>query len=141
MKNDDQSLFAWGFRQFTDGSGLLAKSPSDFANCWDAVTYTPRGDKPSHYSMTNKGLEIKMKIRKTIEWCEYLFWALKLHNVKRKRIKKSGLPLIEPQEDEFSSSTEGSYSRISPSSPILMPVSLFNESPKSRIYVSSGLGY
>ena len=65
MKNDDdQSIFAWGYRS-PSGAGetrapsYFAQSPAEFEHCYHLTAYTA-GTKSSHYSTTNKGLHIEM---------------------------------------------------------------------------------
>ena len=64
--SDDQSIFAW---RSTQVKGLFylnqfARSPSEFQECADLVLYTPDWAGISHYSMTNAGLQISMRLRK-----------------------------------------------------------------------------
>lgn len=57
--SDDQSLFAWGAASDGQLTGLLARSPGDFAGCADVVV---AGQRWNHqpYSMTNRGLALEM---------------------------------------------------------------------------------
>ncbi|KAE9371893.1 hypothetical protein N431DRAFT_317458, partial [Stipitochalara longipes BDJ] len=57
---DDESIFAWslGKSSKVHYGSLLASSTRDFENCTAIVSSTPRDFKPSHYSLTNKGLYI-----------------------------------------------------------------------------------
>ena len=62
-KSDDESIFAW---QGPKGpSGMLAQSPSAFANSNDIVALDIRIEERLQYQLTNKGLELK--IPKTID--------------------------------------------------------------------------
>lgn len=58
---DDQSLLAWGFELplTAYGSSLLARSPDDFANCGNLFRDVSG---PRHYTMTNKGLQIALRL-------------------------------------------------------------------------------
>ena len=41
---------------------LLASSPEEFEKCGSAIVSTPTDADPSHYSITNKGLQTEMGI-------------------------------------------------------------------------------
>jgi hypothetical protein len=64
--SDDESLFAWGnshqLLQPDDRAqshSLFATGPSDFMLCGSIIRATPAGLRPSHYTITNKGLHIE----------------------------------------------------------------------------------
>lgn len=61
-KSDDESIFAWACKGFLDPSwnGLLAQSPSHFANSGDIQCYSSRIEQRPPYVMTNKGLELRI---------------------------------------------------------------------------------
>lgn len=54
-QSDDHTVFAWPLRGKSQG-GLLADSPSAFANCGDIIERRSRGGHSS-YRMTNRGLQ------------------------------------------------------------------------------------
>jgi hypothetical protein len=70
--SDDESLFAWGkSHQMVEllrpgnrarGHSLFAREPCDFSLCGSMVRATPAGLRPSHYTMTNKGLYIETSL-------------------------------------------------------------------------------
>jgi hypothetical protein len=68
--SDDESIFAWAFDSspFSEGGRyafiyqLFASSPADFASCMDLMPYIPAGVRPSHYTLTNKGLHIEADV-------------------------------------------------------------------------------
>jgi hypothetical protein len=62
--SDDESVFAWGLGKTSrDGSGsILASSALDFENSSELCPRTPGDVKPSHYTLTNKGLHIETSV-------------------------------------------------------------------------------
>ena len=71
LKNsDDESIFAWDFDssplleggRHTFMCQLFASSPADFASCMDLKACIPAGVRPSHYTLTNKGLHIEADV-------------------------------------------------------------------------------
>ncbi len=64
----DESFFAWGYgrlprgEDFPHGHSLFAIMASNFFLCGGIVSATPEGLRPSHYTMTNKGLYIETSI-------------------------------------------------------------------------------
>jgi hypothetical protein len=64
--SDDESIFAWGFEWYPSVPGfryrLFASSPAEFASCMNLEPYIPAGVRPSHYTLTNKGLHIEADI-------------------------------------------------------------------------------
>jgi Heterokaryon incompatibility protein (HET) len=69
--SDDESIFAWGFDSSPclspqDKSAfryqLFASSPAEFASCMDLKPDIPAGVRPSHYTLTNKGLYIEADV-------------------------------------------------------------------------------
>ncbi len=67
---DDHSIFAWsmGTSKF---SGLLAPTPAYFADCGRVTSLrSPKGRQP--FSLTNRGLSIKLKIT---PWSADTYWA------------------------------------------------------------------
>jgi hypothetical protein len=69
--SDDESIFAWDFDSSPYLSAgvkdafayqLFASSPAEFASCIDLKPYIPAGVRPSHYTLTNKGLHIEADV-------------------------------------------------------------------------------
>ena len=58
----DQSIFAWRSRSPRISSGLLAKSPLDFAMSGD-ILWTPTAQSTRPFSMTNMGLSINIPLQ------------------------------------------------------------------------------
>ena len=58
--SDDQSIFAW-ISSKNESRSLLAKSPKEFQDCNNVRRYGKESD-TSAYSMTNKGLNIKLPL-------------------------------------------------------------------------------
>ncbi|KAM3432243.1 hypothetical protein MY4824_006677 [Beauveria thailandica] len=71
--SDDQSLFAWsaGVDEEQGPTGLLARSPADFAGCADLVEPHQRWNRQP-YSMTNRGLSLEMPM---VPWGPETFLA------------------------------------------------------------------
>jgi hypothetical protein len=69
--SDDLSLFAW--TGTGDERGPFATSPAEFANCGNIAPCT--GNQNSEYSMTNRGLHIKLPLVPCHETGEQLFVA------------------------------------------------------------------
>lgn len=64
-QSDDHSIFAWPI--YRDGQpGLLADSPIAFADCDQIRTLSSRRGRPP-YSMTNRGLSIKLRVTPFVE--------------------------------------------------------------------------
>lgn len=64
MKNsDNQSLYAWKDEDASPGAyhGLLAKHPSNFANCGNILPYSDRSSR-TPFSMSNRGLRIDLHL-------------------------------------------------------------------------------
>ncbi|GAB1309854.1 Heterokaryon incompatibility domain-containing protein [Madurella fahalii] len=82
-RSDDQSIFAWGalghedaahqhhhhidpddfdYDAITGSTGILAQSPKDFAGMEHVVVAAPATQDASDYTMTNKGLHIKLNL-------------------------------------------------------------------------------
>lgn len=60
QQSDDESIFAWTGVEL-DGSGMLAKSPANFANAANIIQMTS-GITTRPYSITNHGLEIELQL-------------------------------------------------------------------------------
>ncbi|KAM3534637.1 hypothetical protein MY4038_002049 [Beauveria bassiana] len=71
--SDDQSLFAWSASvdEEQELTGLLARSPADFAGCADLVEPRQRWNHQP-YSMTNRGLSLEMPM---VPWGPETFLA------------------------------------------------------------------
>ncbi|EJP64401.1 HET domain-containing protein [Beauveria bassiana ARSEF 2860] len=71
--SDDQSLFAWSASvdEEQELTGLLARSPADFAGCADLVEPRQRWNHQP-YSMTNRGLSLEMPV---VPWGPETFLA------------------------------------------------------------------
>ncbi|KAL2128733.1 hypothetical protein VTI74DRAFT_8711 [Chaetomium olivicolor] len=83
--SDDHSIFAWGtvgqssplpdryhpdfddmdYDELTGTTGVLAKSPQDFAGTEHIVSAPPPAQNTSDYTMTNKGLHIRLPLFRT----------------------------------------------------------------------------
>lgn len=83
-RSDDHSIFAWGalghedaphqhqhphispddfdYDSITGSTGILARSPKDFAGMEHVAVATPSTQNTSNYTMTNKGLHIKLNL-------------------------------------------------------------------------------
>lgn len=59
MSSDDHTIFAW--RAHGSSTGLLAKSPADFAQCSQVRRFDYHGASPP-YSLTNKGVCIRLPL-------------------------------------------------------------------------------
>ncbi|KAN0095590.1 hypothetical protein V8E51_016301 [Hyaloscypha variabilis] len=79
-QSNDQSLFAWS-HQPSDGiqsantrlTGPLATSPSQFMNAGNIFSYHTENEEP--YSMTNKGLRIRLPMMKALPKNDFLYIA------------------------------------------------------------------
>jgi hypothetical protein len=65
-KDDDHTIFAWGYGSTSvvpnRSEGYFAKSAAVFAGCSQLHSYRPSGSKSSHHVITNKGLLIDMSV-------------------------------------------------------------------------------
>jgi hypothetical protein len=128
--SDDESIFSWGFGSSPgSGSSLFASSPADFEHCGDMVHYTLPGLKPSHYTLTNKGLHFGTSI------CDFPIeggTALARLNCSAAGAlgegKSLALPLVRSRENDMI------LSRQCQTMPILVPSDLFPTSA-TTVYV------
>ncbi|KAH8879042.1 HET-domain-containing protein [Thozetella sp. PMI_491] len=111
-ESDDQSLFAWNLGipldQCGNAGGLLAPSPSAFANCGDIIFWGQLSTmQPTHYYMTNKGLRIELPLVRANDDSETVYAVLDcLCNM-----KFICLPLSQSYHEDVYQRTEGSIPR------------------------------
>jgi hypothetical protein len=128
--SDDESIFAWGFRQNQgEKYSLFAFSPADFANCGNLLPFVPAGVKSSHYSLTNKGLHIEMSICDLSIGGGTSVGRLNCSSFDERGSKSISLPLIRSTEGE------STFSRVRGCPPILIPSSLFAQSTRTQVYL------
>ncbi|KAK1751428.1 hypothetical protein QBC47DRAFT_391778 [Echria macrotheca] len=150
IKNSaDQSIFAWGFGQPTGAlDGLLARSPSEFQSCRDVIAYTPIGVETDHYSMTNMGLHLRMRMRR-LPTTERTYLGV-LNCTTEKELKSRGfkeirviaVPLTLMRRENGTVSSLGPYLTAGSSAAILVSPSAFGtaqEDMPGPVYISRGL--
>jgi hypothetical protein len=136
----DQSIFAWGLRQVGSMGNrqLLASSPSDFVGFADVVPYTPDLAGISHYSMTNAGLQISMRLRKVADSDNTFIGLLNCAKHNDKGSRNIAIPLMAC--DDGKATMVGQFTRCG-TAPISMSLSLFQEpdnDPAIPIYIRAG---
>ncbi|KAI0018094.1 HET-domain-containing protein [Xylariomycetidae sp. FL0641] len=74
-RTDDHSIFAWALPCYQNYSGLLAKSPDNFADCSEVELphSIDRSVSASTFTMTNRGLSISLDLR---PWAADTYLAL-----------------------------------------------------------------
>ncbi|KAH8762286.1 heterokaryon incompatibility protein-domain-containing protein [Hyaloscypha finlandica] len=141
----DQSIFAWGFRQFRSVGNceLLASSPSDFVGFADVVPYIPNWAGISHYSKTNAGLQISMRLRKVPGSDNTFIGLLNCAKRNEKGSRNIAIALIpSPEHDGIDgrAAMVGQFIRCG-TAPISISLSLFQEpdnDPAIPIYIRAG---
>lgn len=144
--SDDQSILAWGFNKppSTRG-GLLARSPSEFKYCAQVIPYTPDtrdGAEILHYSMTNLGLHICMRLRDLSTGANDYVGLLNCTTSGEEGCRNIAIPLALQPRETGKVSMVGPFDRSGSSAPMLMPLSLFDEpdnNPEIPIYVGRGV--
>jgi hypothetical protein len=136
----DQSIFAWGFRQIGSMGNrqLLASSPSDFVGFADVAPYTPDWAGISHYSMTNAGLQISMRLRKVAGSDNTFIGLLNCAKYNEEGLRNIAIALI--RCDDGKATMVGQFIRCG-TAPISMSLSLFQEpdnDPAIPIYIRAG---
>ncbi|OBT88190.1 hypothetical protein VE02_02419 [Pseudogymnoascus sp. 03VT05] len=137
--SNDDSIFSWGFSQslkYHSQCSLFASSPADFA-IRQARRRVQVGEfKPFHFSLTNMGLHIEMRICSL----DVVGGSLGLLNcspfvgIYRDSLKSIALPLIS------STRYPNCFSRAEGCAPVLVPSNLFSESVVSHVYIDTGKG-
>lgn len=133
--SDDQSLFAWGIPQDNqldfyfepEIRGLLAKSPAEFANSGDIISY----QSTAPYAMTNKGIQIELPIWKPNPppSAHFQYWGLLSCHIVDNFFDIIGIPLQHrPFEDD-------QYKRIGSEPPKRIRRDQLAESKYKAIYV------
>jgi hypothetical protein len=138
----DQSIFAWGSRQARSMGNreLLASSPSDFVGFADVEPYTPDWAGISHYSMTNAGLQISMRLRKVPGSDNTFIGLLNCAKRNEKGSRNIAIAVIPSPEHGGKATMVGQFIRCD-TAPISISVSLFQEpdnDPAIPIYIRAG---
>ncbi|KFZ00678.1 hypothetical protein V501_10558 [Pseudogymnoascus sp. VKM F-4519 (FW-2642)] len=137
--SNDESIFSWGFSKslkYYNECSLFASSPADFAIRRGRHRVEVGEFKPSHFSLTNMGLHIEMRICSL----DIVGGSLGLLNcspfvgIYRDSPKSIALPLIS------STTYPNCFSRAEGCAPVLVPSNLFSESVESHIYIDTGKG-
>jgi hypothetical protein len=138
--SDDETIFSWGFHQDAMEvtslfASLFASSPRYFADCGAMIPFTPTGLKPSHYTLTNKGLYIETSL------CDLPISGgitLARMNVSHLHRKSAGdcLALVLERSRE----NDMILSRHSKTPPVFVPTRMFSMST-SNVYVSRISGH
>lgn len=137
----DQSIFAWGSRQVgaMGNRELLASSPSDFVGFADVVPYTPDWAGISHYSMTNAGLQISMRLRKVPGSDNTFIGLFNCAKLNEKGSRNIAIALIPSPEQDGKATMVGQFIRCG-AVPISISLSLFQEPDNDAaipIYIST----
>jgi hypothetical protein len=135
----DQSIFAWGSRQVGSMGNreLIASSPSDFVGFADVVPYTPDWAGISHYSMTNAGLQISMRLRKVPGSDNTFIGLLNCAKLNQKGSRNIAIALTPSPEQDGKATMVGQFIRCG-TAPISISLSLFQEpdnDPAIPIYI------
>lgn len=140
--SDDESILAWGFYKPSAGvhkpeyykiastkepCALLATSPAAFSA--DIVPFTPAGVQTSHYSMTNKGLQISMYTEDLFIGGGASIGRLNCSGFGNEGSKSIAVPLIR------SSYHRNVYSRAKACPAVLVQSTLFSGSSGPPIYI------
>lgn len=141
----DQSILAWGFNKPpSTRRGFLARSPSEFEYCTQVIPYTPDthdGAAISHYSITNLGLHICMRLRHLSSGTKDYVGLLNCTTFGEGGWRNIAIPLtLQPRETGRASMT-GPFDRSGSSAPMLIRLSLFDEpdnNPHVPIYLGPG---
>lgn len=137
--SNDESVFAWGFSQKLkedDRCSLFALSPADFGIRPTKERITVRESKPSHFSLTNIGLHIGMRICSL----DIVGGSLGLLNcspfadIYTDSLKSIALPLISSKR------YPNCFSRAEGCLPVLVPSNLFSNSLEPHIYINANTG-
>ena len=134
--SDDESIFAWGLGKksiWEEGGSLFARAPRDFENCSRMICSTPKDFRPSHYTLTNKGLQIETSILALpIEGGIVL---ARLNCTDFGKHKKSlALVLVRSRENDMV------FTRYSGTPPVFISRGLFPDK-KTQIYVHRSIGH
>jgi hypothetical protein len=132
---NDQTIFAWRATDRTpEGHGMLARLPSDYWKytymyyCPNVIPYTPPGWKETHFSKTNLGLRLRMRLCR-LSSCPSTYLGMLHCTTCEARDKKLilAVPLeLLPRYDADQGT--GIYTRFCWSSPVLVPLSSFESS-------------
>ncbi|KFY53096.1 hypothetical protein V496_07902 [Pseudogymnoascus sp. VKM F-4515 (FW-2607)] len=137
--SNDESVFSWGFSQGLKNfelCSLFASSPADFGIRRTRERLRVGEFKPSHFSLTNMGLYIEMRICSL----DVVGGSLALLNcspfvgVSTDPPKSIALPLISSKR------YRNCFSRVAGCPPVLVPSNLFSKSDESHIYIDTGRG-
>ncbi|KFY40185.1 hypothetical protein V495_05565 [Pseudogymnoascus sp. VKM F-4514 (FW-929)] len=137
--SNDESILSWGFSQSikTDAEfSLFASSPADFATRRTRGRLTTGKFTPSHFSLTNIGLRIEMKIYSLgiVGGSLGLLNCYPFQGFHMDPPRSIALPLIS------STRYQNCFSRDIGCPPVLVPTKLFSKSVKSQIYIARGSG-
>jgi hypothetical protein len=118
----DETLLAWGFgNKPSEKGGLLARSPPDFANCENVIPYTPNISEISHFSMTNLGLHICMKVRNLLTDTRDFVGLLNCSTSGEKGLRNITIPLTVHKREDGAISMKGPFSREGEQYPCWFP--------------------
>jgi hypothetical protein len=133
--SDDESVFAWGLGKTSrDGSeSILASSALDFENSSGVFPRTPKDVKPSHYTLTNKGLYIETSILELPIEGGIVLARLNCSTQDSMGGEKSlALVLLRSRENDMM------LIRHCATPPVLIPSALFPEE-RAHVYVSTSM--
>jgi hypothetical protein len=138
--SDDESLFAWGkSHQLVESddraqSHLFARGPYDFSSCGSMVRATPAGLRPSHYTMTNKGLYIETSLCYLPIQGGIAFARVNCAESPNTRTEETfAIALVQSKENDMI------FSRPCAMRPICLPSNLFSN--VGHIYLHRSLGH
>lgn len=138
-ETNDQSILAWR-RQTPFGGGIFADSPRDFAGCSEIVQHTPPGVDEEHFSYTNMGLMVAMRLRELPTSSHNFVGMLNCTTYAAKGSHIMAIPLLLSEKENGTISRRGPYSRIGRSAPVLVPLSVFDtpdNPPSLPIYIGN----
>jgi hypothetical protein len=139
--SDDQYIFVWEYKfgPLRYCSSLLARSPYDFTGYADVEPYHPYEALISHYSMTNAGLQIPMRLRKIPGSNNTFIGLLNCAASRDRHSRNIAIPLIHSRNSSGKMNMAGPFIRCG-KRPILISLSLFQEpdnDPTIPIYIRS----
>jgi hypothetical protein len=129
--SDDESIFAWGFDSSPclsaqDESAieyqLFASSPAEFEFCMDLKPCIPAGVRPSHYTLTNKGLYIEADVWISLldSWLVFARLNCAPHNREGDGMSLA-LPLVRSEDNDML------FFRHRSATPVLVSSNLFSD--------------
>jgi len=139
--SDDESLFAWGSSHRSlqpddraQTHSLFARGPYDFSLCGSMVRATPAGLRPSHYTMTNKGLYIETSLCYLPIQGGIAFARVNCADSSSTRTEENlAIALVQSEENDMI------FSRPCTMRPICLPPKLFSN--VGHIYLHKFLGH